>query len=78
MEEITILGTVDTVAVGGSSKSAHEALAIRTPSDQYIFRVIGENPFEMSALHADLRGKLVRASGYLTGQVLMVRSFKIE
>lgn len=78
MDEITVVGVINSAPVGGTSKSAHEALEIQTKSDSYIFRIIGENPFEMSRNHQNLCGKLVRASGVLSGKVLMVRSFNVE
>ena len=78
MDEITIVGVVYAVDFGGTSKSAHKALEIRTPSDRYVFKIVGENPFELSSKYRDLCGKTVRASGFLNGGTLMVRNYTIQ
>lgn len=78
MDEITIVGVVEAFDFGGTSKSAHKALEIRTPSERYLFKIIGENPFELSSRHRDLCGKTVRASGFLNGRTFMVRDYTIK
>ena len=78
MDEITIVGVVDSVNYGGTSKSAHEALEIRTPAETYTFKIIGANPFEVASEYRDLCGKTVRASGFISGNTLMVRSYTLD
>jgi hypothetical protein len=78
MHEVTITGVVRPVDFGGTSKSAHKALEIRTPAGSYVFKVIGENPFELSSKYQRLCGKTVRASGFLNDKTLMVRSFTVD
>jgi hypothetical protein len=78
MAEITVRGVVRGTPFGGMSKSAHTALEINTPTGAYLFRIIGENPFEMSQTHQDLNGKTVRASGFLEGKTLLVRDYVVE
>jgi len=78
MDEVTIVGTVRSFDFGGASKSAHKALEIRTPSDSYVLKMIGENPFELSSKFQELCGKTIRASGFLNSNSFMVRSYTIE
>ena len=78
MAEITVRGIVRDTPFGGTSKSAHTALEISTPAGAYLFRIVGENPFEVAQTHRDLSGKVVRASGFLEGKTLLVREYVVE
>ena len=78
MDEVTVVGRVGLFDFGGTSKSAHAALEIQTSSDRYLFKIIGENPFEMSSKFEDICGKTVRASGFLKDKTLMVQSYSVE
>ena len=78
MSEITVRGLVKDTPFGGTSKFAHRALEIDTPAGAYLFRILGENPFELAETHRDLSGKMVRASGFLEGRTFLVRDYVVE
>jgi len=58
------------------SKSAHEAVLLKTDEHQYVLRRQGGNPFVDSELEA-LVGKRIRGHGKLSGTTLILSDYVI-
>jgi len=73
INEVTIEGVLELTHFGGISKSAHDVIVIKTETEKYILRLIGDNPFEVNEEMKKVLGKTVRLTGLISGNVLTAR-----
>ena len=74
-KEVKLTGTVVSGAFGKGTKSAHDALHLKTEDGMYLLRRKGGNPFFDEALQK-LEGKTVTATGIINDYLFEARDFK--
>lgn len=74
-KEVKLTGTVVSGAFGKSSKSAHDALHLKTEDGTYLLRRKGGNPFFDEALQK-LEGKTVTATGVIKDYLFEARDLE--
>lgn len=69
-------GRVEQKHVSPGSKSDREAVVLITPSDEFVLRRQGGNPFHDEVL-VGLVGKRIRCTGMRSGQTLILTEWEV-
>ena len=74
-KEVKLTGTVVSGTFGKGSKSAHEALHLKTEDGMYVLRRKGGNPFFDEVLQK-MEGKTITATGTIEDYLFVARNLK--
>jgi hypothetical protein len=73
---MTLEGIVFRKKVGGKSKTAYDAVFLKTATGDFVLRQPGQNPFK-STLPEDLIGKRIKAEGELVKTIFFVTGWEL-